>query len=121
MIGYCGINCSRCAAYTATATVDEKLMEETVTRFGDGKGTRNDWICLGCLHEEPGLIAKYCATCTIRSCALEHGVTNCAACPDYDGCKKLQPFIEKEGADVALRMRWLREAYVARTHGADPR
>jgi len=115
MLGYCGIHCSECPAYKATVTVDEALMEETVRKFGEGKGSRNDWVCLGCLHEEPGLIAKYCATCPIRTCAVEHAVTNCAACPGHDDCARLQPFIAKEGSDVARRMSWLREAYVERT------
>lgn len=115
MLGYCGINCTECSAYKATVTTDEKLMQHVQDSFGDGKGMRTDWVCLGCLHEEPGLIAKYCASCTIRTCAVEHGVTSCATCPDYDACERLQPFIEKEGSDVAPRMKWLRDAFVART------
>ena len=115
MLGYCGINCTECSAYKATVTTDDKLMRHVEETFGDGTGTYKDWVCLGCLHHEPALIAKYCATCEIRGCAIEHGIANCAVCPDYDECEKLQPFIEDEGKEVALRMRWLREAVVARS------
>jgi hypothetical protein len=113
MLGYCGINCTECSAYKATVTADEKLMQHVQDTFADGKGTREDWVCLGCLAAEPAFIAKFCATCKIRTCAIEHGITNCAACPDYDQCEQLQPFIETEGAAVVTGMRWLREAFVA--------
>ena len=115
MLGYCGINCTECSAYKATVTTDEKLMQHVQDTFGEGKGARSDWVCLGCLASEPGLIAKYCATCAIRTCAVERGVASCAVCSDYDACEKLQPFIEEEDAAVALRMTWLREAFAART------
>ena len=115
MLGYCGINCTECSAYKATVTSDEKLMRHVEEKFGDGTGTYKDWVCLGCLHPEPALIAKYCATCAIRSCAIEHRLSHCAVCPDYDGCEKLHPFIEEEDKAVVLRMRWLREAFLART------
>lgn len=115
MLGYCGINCDGCAAYKATVTSDEELMQHVEKTFGDGTGTREDWVCLGCLHSEPALVATYCASCTIRGCAIEHGVENCAVCPEHDGCKKLHPFIEEEDKAVVLRMRWLREAFLART------
>ena len=115
MLGYCGINCDECSAYKATVTTDEKLMQHVQETFGDGKGTYKDWVCLGCLHPEPALIAKYCAACEIRGCAVEHGVVNCAACPEYDDCEKLQSFIEEEDKAVALRMRWLRDAFLTRT------
>jgi hypothetical protein len=114
MLGYCGINCTECSAYKATVTTDEKLMQHVQGSFGDGKGTRTDWVCLGCLAAEPAFVAKYCATCKIRTCAMKHGITNCAVCPDYDACEQLQPFIEDEDAAVALRMRWLRDGFLER-------
>ncbi|MFC2078763.1 DUF3795 domain-containing protein [Candidatus Bipolaricaulota bacterium] len=118
MLAYCGINCTECSAYKATVTSDEKLMHHVEEKFGDGTGTYRDWVCLGCLHPKPALIAKYCATCKIRGCAVERNVDICAACLDYDDCEKLQSFIKEEDEAVALRMRWLRDAFVTRTQAA---
>jgi len=115
MLAFCGINCSECPAYKATMAVDEKMMQDVVEKFGEGEQPKTDWVCLGCLHPEPGLIATYCASCEIRACAVERGVTNCAACADYDGCEKLQSFMTEEGGDIAQRMSWLRDAFVARS------
>lgn len=115
MLGFCGINCTECSAYKATVTTDEKLMQHVQDTFGDGKGTRTDWVCLGCLASERALIAKYCATCRIRSCAVEHEVVNCSACSEFDGCEQLYPFLKTEDAAVVLRMQWLRDAFLART------
>ena len=118
MLGFCGINCAECVAYKATITADEKLIQRAVDTYGEGKGSRTDWICLGCQHPELRLIATGCAQCKIRACAVEHGISSCAACPDYDACEKLHPFIEKEGGDDLVRkMNWLREAFVARKPG----
>ena len=115
MLGYCGINCTECSAYKATVTSDEKLMRHVEEKFGDGTGTYRDWVCLGCLHPEAALIAKYCATCEIRICAIEHGVVNCAVCSGYESCEKLHSFIEEEDSALVVRMQWLREAFLART------
>jgi hypothetical protein len=111
MLGYCGINCTECSAYKATVTTDQKLMQHVQDTFGDGKGTLTDWVCLGCLAAEPALMATYCGSCKIRSCAIEHGIANCAACPEFDGCEQLHAFIKTEDAAVVLRMQWLREAF----------
>lgn len=119
MLGYCGINCTECSAHKATVTSDEKLMQQVEEKFGDGTGTYKDWVCLGCLHPEQALIAKYCATCGIRMCAIEHGIVNCAACSDHDECEKLHSFIEEEDEALLLRMRWLRDAFVARTQATN--
>jgi len=121
VLGFCGINCSECDAYKATITADEKLIQRAVDTYGEGKGSWIDWICLGCQHPERRLIATGCAKCQIRACALEHAISSCAACPDYDGCEKLFSFIQEEehgeGGDVLVRkMKWLREAFVARRH-----
>ncbi len=115
MLGYCGINCTECSAYKATVTTDKDLMQHVQDTFGDGKGTLRDWVCLGCLSAEPAFMAKYCENCKIRGCAIEHGVDNCAACPDYDECEQLHAFIKTEDAAVVLRMQWLRDAFLART------
>ena len=115
MLGYCGIDCSGCSAYRATITPDAKLMQHVQDTFGKGTGTLKDWVCLGCLYPEPALIATYCASCEIRRCALERDVANCAVCPTFENCEKLHPFIEEEDEALALRMNWLREAFLDRT------
>ena len=115
MLAPCGINCAECAAYEATMAVDEAMMQRVVDTYGQGGGSFTDWVCLGCLHPEPGLIASYCAGCGIRSCALEKGVASCATCEQYDGCEKLKAFYTEEDAPDAARLDWLRQAFVART------
>jgi len=116
MLAPCGIHCAECPAYKATLTTDEAMMQKVVDTFGQGKGSFTDWVCLGCLHPEPGLIAAYCAGCDIRSCALERGVASCAACAEYDGCQKLAALLGESDTSEATRARMdrLRRAFVAR-------
>jgi hypothetical protein len=117
MLALCGINCADCAAYKATLTVDEEMMQKVIDTYGGGKGSFTDWVCLGCLHPEPRLIADYCAACEIRSCASEKGMASCALCSDYDGCEKLVALLAESDTSEATRARLnlLRQAFVART------
>ena len=119
MLAPCGINCAECTAFKATMTADESMMGKVVETFGGGEGSLTDWVCLGCLHPEPGLIADYCAGCGIRGCAVERGVGSCAACDQYEGCEKLKVFFSEEGAPDRKRLDLLREAFVVRTQPAD--
>ena len=115
MLAPCGIDCAGCSAYKATMAVDEEMMQKVIETFGRGEGSFTDWVCLGCLHPETGLIANYCAGCGIRGCALEKGVASCAACAEYDGCEKLEAFFAEESGSVRARLEWLRQAFLART------
>ena len=113
MLGYCGIDCANCTAYQGTVNSDPKLLEKAADNFWDGAYQAEDWVCLGCRPAEQPYIAKFCAGCKIRNCAIEKGVQNCAACAKFEGCSKLHDFIQGESGALVKRMKWLRERFVA--------
>jgi hypothetical protein len=113
MLGYCGINCANCTAYQGTVNSDRKLLEKAAGSFWNGAYQPRDWVCLGCLPPEQSFLAKFCAGCKIRNCAIEKGVQNCAACAEFDECSKLHDFIQGESQELAQKMKWLRERFLA--------
>jgi hypothetical protein len=58
-------------------------------------------------------LAKDCATCKIRDCAIEKKVQNCAACDTYESCQMPKDFIKGEHEALCKRMEWLRERFLA--------
>jgi hypothetical protein len=113
MLGYCGIDCAECPAYKGTVTTDMALLEKAAGSFWDGAYSAREWVCLGCTPADQSFLAKYCATCRIRACAVGKGVQNCAACADYDACDQLKASIKGESEELGLRMTWLRERFKA--------
>jgi hypothetical protein len=113
MIGYCGINCLECSAYKGTVNTDIALLEKAAGNFWNGAYSAQEWVCLGCTPADQGCLARFCATCKIRDCAIEQGVQNCAACTDYESCKVLKDFIKGESEALAQRMDWLHGRYQA--------
>jgi hypothetical protein len=112
MLGYCGMNCTECSSYKTTVTADKALLEKAAASSPDGAP---HWVCLGCTPADQGFLAKYCATCKIRDCAIGRKVQNCAACDDYESCTLLHDFFKGESAEaIAKRMDWLRERFKAR-------
>jgi len=111
MLGYCGMNCTECSSYKTTVTADKELLEKAAASSPDGAPR---WVCLGCTPANQGFLAKYCATCKIRDCAIEKDVQNCAACDGYESCQMLKDFIKSEAGALAQRMDWLRERFKAR-------
>ncbi|MBN1533819.1 MAG: DUF3795 domain-containing protein [Spirochaetes bacterium] len=93
MISYCGLTCSGCPAFIATANDDddarEKIAREWSAQYHSDIKPQ-DIHCRGCLNEE-GRIFGYCAICEIRKCGRERRVANCASCGDYP-CGKLGEF-----------------------------
>ena len=114
MLGYCGINCDECAAYKGTVNTDVGLLEKAAGSYWDGAYSAPEWVCLGCTPADQGFLAKYCATCKIRDCAIEKDVQNCAACDSYESCQMLKDFIKGDSGALAQRMDWLRERFKAR-------
>ena len=95
LIALCGLNCSECEAYIATQANDI----ETLTRLSDQANhqynlslTWEDSQCDGCITIGGRLIG-YCSQCSVRQCAAEHEVVNCAYCPEY-GCATITQFFE---------------------------
>ncbi len=93
IVAVCGLICSDCPAYIATQADDRAALERVAAEwrqaFNAPNITAESAICDGCLTE--GRKCSHCAECDIRACGVEHGVANCAHCPDY-GCEKLQGF-----------------------------
>ena len=95
MIAYCGLNCTDCPGYIATQAEDwdalEKLTERARNEYNRPNAILAESMCDGCTSAS---IRKcvYCAECVIRACAVEKGVVNCGACPDY-GCEKISGFL----------------------------
>jgi len=120
MLAYCGINCEECLAYRGTVTTDIALLEEVAGSSWEGAQSASDWVCLGCTPANQGFLAKDCATCKIRDCAIAKGVQNCAACSNYESCKLMDGFIKGESEPrcsqpekLRKRMEWLRERFLA--------
>jgi hypothetical protein len=106
MLGYCGMNCTECSSYKTTVTADKELLEKAAASSPDGAP---HWVCLGCTPADQPILAKYCATCGIRDCAIGREVQNCAACDGYESCAPLHDFFKTDSAGtIEKRMGWLR-------------
>lgn len=111
-LGYCGMNCATCPSYTTTVNPDIEVLRKAEAQSASAGGLR--WVCLGCTPADQPILAKYCATCTIRDCAIEKKVQNCAACDDYESCARLHDFFRGESAEaIGKRMDWLRARFHA--------
>lgn len=111
MLGYCGINCGECPAYKGTVSHDLTLLEKAAGSFWDGAYSAAEWVCLGCQPADQPFIAKFCAKCQIRACAIEKGVSNCAACDSFENCRRLQDFISGESEELVHKMTLLHQRY----------
>jgi hypothetical protein len=114
MLGYCGINCHNCRAYQGTVNQDMSLLEKAAGSFWNGAYSAKEWVCLGCLPADQPFLAKFCAECKIRACAIERRVTNCAMCADFENCSQLHEFIKGESAELVRTMFLLRERFLER-------
>lgn len=112
MLGFCGINCGNCRAYKGTVSGDLSLLQAAAGSYSNGEYQAKDWACLGCQPKDQPFISKYCGECKIRKCAIEKGVSNCAACASFDGCERLHKFIDVEPKELGLTMRLLHERFV---------
>jgi len=113
MLGYCGINCYNCNAYRGTVDCDMALLEKVAGTCWSGAYSAKDWVCLGCRPADQPFLARYCAQCKIRACAIARGVPNCAACAGFEECRQLQEFLQGEGEVLVQKMRLLRERFLA--------
>lgn len=115
MLGYCGENCQNCPAYQGTVNYDMSLLEEAASEFWNGAYSAKDWVCLGCLPADQPFLAKFCAECKMRTCAIERQVTNCAMCKDFENCSKLQGYLGRPSKEEQVRtMYLLRERFLER-------
>ena len=95
MIAYCGLDCSKCGAFLATAANDDALRAKTSEEWSKAFGAEippESINCTGCSSD--GVKFDYCAnTCEIRKCASTNKVTTCADCADY-ACGDLTEFFK---------------------------
>jgi hypothetical protein len=95
MTAYCGIDCSKCGAFIATATNDDALRAKTSAEWSKAYGVEiapETINCTGCKGE--GVKFNYCENmCDIRKCATGRSVGTCADCSDY-ACDTLKKFQE---------------------------
>jgi predicted nucleic acid binding AN1-type Zn finger protein len=93
LIAACGLDCAKCDSYIATQANDqaalEKLTEKWRVDYSAPNITAANVLCDGCMAG--GRTIGYCKECKIRACVQEHGLENCAACPDY-ACETLTTF-----------------------------
>ncbi len=114
MLGYCGINCQECRAYKGTSDYQSSELEQLAESLSDGKYSAKDWACLGCQPADQPFLAKYCAECKIRFCAIQRKLSNCAACHDFESCQLLHRFIQDESAELVAKMQLLRNRFLDR-------
>ncbi len=111
-LAYCGMNCATCPSYTTTVHPDVDVLKKVEADSQAAGGLH--WVCLGCTPKDQPVLAKYCATCDIRDCAIAKKVDNCAACDDFESCSRLRDFLKADNAQaIAKRMQWLRQRFLA--------
>lgn len=115
MLAFCGIDCAECPAYRGTVSSDITLLEKAAGEHWAGPHSASDWACLGCLPADQPFLARDCAACRIRRCAVEKSVQNCAACSDFESCGLMCDFLAggteprcDEPEKLRRRLEWLR-------------
>lgn len=109
LIAYCGLDCARCEARTATVNDDPALRRDVAAKWSELNGvaiTPEMINCMGCRAAGPKTV--YCdSLCPIRKCAAKRGVSTCAACQSAGNCEKLGALLShsEEAAENIRRMR----------------
>ncbi len=89
LIAYCGLDCEKCDARTATLNNDNALREKVARLWSELNGveiTPEMINCEGCRAD--GVKTPFCdSLCPIRQCALGKAVETCGDCPTMNGCK----------------------------------
>lgn len=101
-ISYCGLICHTCPIYLATRDIDQAkrrkmqadIAEQCNKLYGTKYGPEDINGCDGC-WTETGRLFSGCKTCSIRSCAKNKGLDNCACCSEY-ACEQLLKFFDTE-------------------------
>ena len=84
MMGYCGVECSKCPAYIATINNDDSLRRQYAAEQSEFYGIEiapEKINCVGCCDDGEHL--GYCSMCEIRDCCRKRGLVTCAECPEY--------------------------------------
>lgn len=95
-LGYCGLDCTKCAAFIATKNNDESLRRKTAKLWAELNNapiSPADINCEGCKID--GKKTYFCQRlCAIRKCAIRRAVENCGDCSLSERCKKLAQITE---------------------------
>ena len=105
LIAFCGLDCSECPAFLATKNNDNTARKKVA-----GEWSSNEWQlkpedinCDGCTKGK-NLLMAFCNECTVRKCALEKQVENCAHCDSFP-CEKLeQPWSYDSSCKAKVRL-----------------
>jgi hypothetical protein len=92
-IAYCGIACSACPAFIATANDDDAARLKVARQWSKwfhAALDAGDINCDGCAADGARLFG-HCRECEIRRCARDRKLENCAFCADYP-CGRLTGF-----------------------------
>ena len=95
MTACCGLLCSECDAFLATAADDDAKraeVAETWSKQFEHAFKPQDINCDGCTSDSDRLFS-HCSICEIRKCATKRSLANCAHCDDY-ACEKLEAFFK---------------------------
>ena len=88
MIAFCGLDCSQCEAYKATAADDKEALAELARRWGEQEGSHYTPEALACGGCHSDNLNVYCDKCAVRECGKNRDHKTCADCGDYV-CDKL--------------------------------
>jgi hypothetical protein len=101
-IGFCGYDCSRCAARSDDPEVRRKLVEGWRKLFGHQMYTIDNVRCDGCR----GGARHADSSCEARPCAESKGLESCALCDEF-ACPKIRNLLaSREGMLVFLHSRF---------------
>ena len=95
MIAFCGLDCSKCEAFIATANNDDALRARVAKEWTETFNTPmtpEDINCTGC--RSTGVKVRHCeSTCEIRKCATGRAIETCADCSEFP-CPRLTPLFQ---------------------------
>ena len=97
-MGFCGLDCSKCPIFIATANNDLEFKEKTAKEWsnlyadyiGKDKLEPDDCNCNGCNVKGETFVG--CLNCQIRSCCIENKYETCADCGEYEDCEMINGF-----------------------------
>ena len=104
LLSYCGLVCPTCPIYLATreSNKDEQIKKRIEIakacreQYGMNYDLSDITDCDGCCAES-GRLFSGCNDCTIRKCAKQKAVENCAYCSEYI-CGILESFFVHDSA-----------------------
>jgi Protein of unknown function (DUF3795) len=107
-IAYCGLTCQTCPIYLATrqengeeqARMRAEIIQLCKDHYGIDYKVEDITDCDGCNTGGERLVSA-CKSCSIRKCAREKELENCACCTEYP-CGNLEAFF---GMDPTAKMR----------------